>query len=481
MNTILFKSLALAVIGTSVSTSVASNYAVNQHLINHQQKVNWPDNNPVYLPYQHDSQGADTVTLSNMTSTSFHLNYTLSAATLSYFYPAIGQFVNPSLSLFELLTQGSAWAPTTHYWQPLAKENDLRTFINANLYDSYLTQFQKALYGQFYYTNADTPATVHMINLVEAMQSGSALQISAYAEVRGGSVSYVSIGTAVIDNHYPASAKKEGVNAVFGNMNEPNNVLKVHISALSSQYIYEHYRDNVSGFMYWLFNKNQPGFAASTKLDQYINNDNNTRGYKYLAQKAEAYWATPNYGPTEITMAANFKSIMQAAGNKENKYGITLVFNRDTNGDVHLKVQKQKQAYRTVYENQRKVYIEQDDYAFLNVQDEMAFRLAVFRYLTPSAGGTIFAWANALNWLFATASTWKDADVVHPYALGDQMQNNDDWASGIWNINYKEFDQFMAQAIVLNRGVVLVLHRNYQDPDLSTVTIINQYPASKQN
>ncbi len=480
MSNILFKTLSLAVIGiTAPTTAIASSASSNLHntiqatkLINHN-PVNFPNNNPVYKPFQHDSQGADTVTLSNITSTGFDLNYILSAATLSFFWPEVGQFIWPSTALNQLLTSGTAMVPTTRYWQPLKSNNAFSTFINSSLYNSYLGAFHHTLDRQFYYKGNDTAATANMANFIKAMNLGSAFEITAAATVSGQSVTGVGITTKIMQANYPPAAKTNGVDAVFGNMFEPNNPLNVNLSKSTCQGIVSAFPKNPSGFIKWLFRSS--GYYASASLNKYINSSASTQGIKDNNQKASPYWTKPNYQLAQTAITQQFNAIIQAAQAPGNIHGITLVFTRNQAGAVNLAIQKQMLAYRPVYNNQNKVELGATERkVYLNVKAQMSLRSACFRYLTATGGYTQRAEQDALNWFFGGYGDWANADVIHPNPLAGYLQKDRyPWAMGFWKFDYVDADQAFASAIVQNRGIIL-------DLDLKTniITVLNQNLAS---
>ncbi len=463
MNTILFKSLALLTIGTAVPTTAVATYQINYHSLNtikKHQPVGFANNNPVFVRSQHDSQGADTVTLSNVNSSGFVLNYTLSEASVAYFYPGIARLAQPGDRLFDLLTKGSTWFPTTHYWQPLKNNDAFTSFITPQLYVNYILHFNYQLNNQFSWSANLTPS-YNMSLLQKAMDTGSGFDIRAQVITDGDNVDSVSLTTSVVPNHYPSSAQTQGTDTVFGNMNEPNNVLKVNISATSCQAIHNEYSD-FSSFMGWLFNNN--GYKASYTLGQYINNDDRTKGVKYdeSTKQAVNYWTTGNYQATQATIQAQFSNIMTAVNSNLNQKGITLLFSRDQAGAVSLTVESQLPPFRIAYGNDHK-FVPGDniDFIYLTVQEEEAFRIASFSYLTPDAAITMQAYEYARDWLFDWGSPWPFASIVHPWVFGSQVNDWIYWAQGLWNWDWKAVDQFMAEAIIQNRGVFLELHISF--------------------
>ncbi len=462
MNNILFKSLALAVIGSTVPTTVISAYQTNHanlSIIKQDKPVGWPNTNPVFNPSQHDSQGADTVTLSDVSPEGFVFNYTLSAATLAYFYPSIGQFVTPDQFIYQLLTTGTTWSPTTHYWQPLAKENAFNTFIDSGLYQNYLPKFLSALTVAYSYTSQLVPP-INMAILNQAVATGSGYQITAQVQTDGDNVNNVTIVSKAVKSHYPPSAKTAGADAVFGNMNEPNNVLKVNISANTAKYAYDNYHNDLNAFLGWLFHSGNTGFVASDTLNAYVNN-NDTQGFKYNenTRQMESYWGTNNYDLVKNAIIQQFTNIMDAANNPANKNGITLTMTRDTSGNVNMTVTPQLQAFRPVYNNERKfTSTGNTDYLYLNVSDLMAFRYASFTYLTDKAQFTERAWINAYKWLFGQNGDWNHPDVIHPFVDGSSVNNQGAWIDAMKVWNWASVDQLTGNLIVQNRGVVFKLN-----------------------
>ncbi len=477
MKNILFKSLALAVLGGSVPATAVAAYNTNHHnlsVIKKPNPVGFSNNNPVWNRNQQDSFGSDTATLVSANYQGFTIDYQISASTLAYFYPSIGQFVNPGVALYNLLTQGKAWSPTTHYWRPLKKVNNFNTIIGSEIYhDYYLFWFYKDLRADFTW-DANLYPSHDMAELTNAVQTGSAFELKFNVIMNQGSVTGAGLNTSVIKNNYPPTAKTNGADAVQGNLFEPDNVLKIMFSAKSCQYIYTHYRYDIHGFLLWINN----WYPAASDLAEYVSTINSTKGYKYdfVHQKIDYYWTTSNYALFTANILAQYGTIMQEAGNPANTHGITLLLRRDAPGNLHMLVNPQLQAFRPVYYNVRKILSGSDfsTYAFLTVQDMMALRSASFRYLAPDAGYTTKARDYAIDWLFNTHNPqWADADVVHSWVLGSQLTNPDAWTHAITNWNWKDVDQFMAEAIIQNRGVVLDLHNWYQ-PTLSTVSYYEQ-------
>ncbi len=462
MNNILFKCLALAVIGGTVPPTAISAYQTNLNNIStvqNEKPVGWPNTNPVFVPAQQDSQGADTVTLSDVSPEGFVLNYTLSAATLAYFYPSIGQYVNPNDAVYQLLTTGSCWTPTTHYWQPLQKENAFSTFIDTALYNNYLNKFKESLVTTYSYTSNLIPS-LNMAILNQAVATGSGYQITAQVQTDGDNVNYVTIVSNAVKSHYPPSAKTEGADAVFGNMNEPNNVLKVNISANTAKYAYDNYHNDINAFLGWLFHSGNTGFVASDTLNSYVNN-NDTQGFKYNqdTRQMESYWGTNNYDLVKDAIIQQFTNIMDAANNPANKNGITLTMIRDTSGNVNMTVTPQLQAFRPVYNQERKfTSTGNTDYVYLNVHDLMAFRYASFAYLTDKSQFTERAWVNAYKWLFGQNGDWDNPVVVHPFADGSKVNNQGAWIDAMKVWNWASVDQLTANLLVQNRGVVFRLN-----------------------
>ncbi len=480
MHKILFKTIALAVIGASAPMAATATYDINHHQIGVQNKkaVGFVNNNPIYNRQQHDSQGADTVTLASVNAYGFILNYQLSAATLAYFYPAVGRLVQPADRLFNLLTKGTDWLPTTHYWQPLKSNDVIPSFIGPELYDNYLSQFQTVLGEDFYFNaNSQTPsASMSVLQL--AMQAGAGLKLTVQVNVQGNNVSQVTIIPSVVQSNYPPAAP-HGVDAVWGNMNEPNNVLKIDISAQSCQVINKYYYISSADLVLYLLGQKQPSFSHSRQLNQYINNSDNTKGFKYDAtsHKVVNYWNTANYLSFLDVIKQNHFKIINTISNNTTTKGVTLYFSRNQAGTISVQVAPQLPAYRTHYYNVAKV-LSYLDYqcAYLTVKEEMEFRLAACRYLAPDAKPTQQAYNNALAWLFNTGSPWADADLVHPYSVGSQLTHQQSWDRAIQKWSWKDMDQFMAEAIIQNRGVVVELNV-VRIPGYAYVTINGQPPV----
>ncbi len=482
MNNILFKSLALAVIGTSVPCTAASAYQINHKNIttlknqkNKKNKVGFENNNPVFVRNQHDSQGADTVTLSDVNGSGFVLNYTLSAATLAYFYPAIGSYVQPGDALYQLLSTGTAWNPANHFWKPLEGENPFFTVLNDHMYFRYLSAFKTNLEQQFYWTNDLQPATYDMKILQQAMQTGSGMGIRVKVGWDGEFTTDFEIASYVIPNHYSPAAIKNGSDSVFGNLNEPYNVLKVNISATSCIAIHNHY-SAFSAFLPWLLNKQGEGYAASDKLNLFINDK--AKGFKYktdgINPSVADYWTTANYDDAIIAMKESFLDIISSANANLSTKGITLTFVRNEAGQIKITVQPQLPPYRTAYYNASKFFeTSQYDFVFLSAQDMVALRLASFRYLTDSGQYTTTAWENAKDWLFGYGGHWSDGGVVHPFAEGKTVNNQGAWALALQKFYWAYADQSMAQWIIQNRGGVLEL-QNPDNPEQSKIVIYGQ-------
>ncbi len=474
MNNILLKSLALAVLGGSVPSTAVAAYNTNHQnlsIITKPKQVGFVNNNPIYNRNQQDSQGSDSVTLEPGGGGWFTFNYEFSSATLSYFYPAIGSYVSPAEQLYQLMTKGSAWFPTTHYWGPLEQVNNFNTIVGANIYKEYLPFLHNSLIQDFSWNSNLQPSSAMAI-LQKAMDTGSGYRLGVSVRVASGSVQSTFLTGSLIANNYPPTAKTQGADAVFGNMNEPDNLFKLLLSTKSCQYIYEHYRNNIPGFISWLFKE----YPARADLSEYVNTNHTSQGFRYVAYQIEDFWTTPNYSRFTASILANFKKIMQAVNNPANTHGITLLFARDVSGYVHMSVTSQLQAFRPVYYNVRKILEGRDfsTYAFLTVQDMIALRSASFRYLGPEAAYTTKARDYAIDWLFNTHNPqWANADVVHSWILGSQLVFPDAWTHGITNWNWKDVDQFMAEAIIQNRGIVLYVNHWYH-PNLSTVSYYEQ-------
>ena len=478
MNNILLKSLALAVLGGSVPSTAVAAYNTNHHnlsVIKQTKPVGFVNNNPFYKRQQQDSQGADSVTLEPGQGGWFTLDYEFSSATLSYFYPAIGSYVSPAEQLYQLMTKGSTWFPTTHYWGPLNETNNFNSIVGPTIYSQYLPFLHASLDQDFSWNSQLQPSSAMAI-LQKAMDTGASyrLEVSVHAEL-GIVLSTVLTGSIIPNNYSPFAT---GADAIFGNMNEPNNFLKLLISAASCRYIRDYYSHNVSEFISFLFGNTKKYYPVSHALNEYVNTNHTSQGYKYnaLLQSIEPYWATSNYDLFTAIIAANFSSIVQAVHNPANTNGITLTFSRDVIGSLHMSVTSQLPPYRTTYYNVHKILSGSDfsTYAFLTVRDMIALRSASFRYLNPDATYTTTARDYAIDWLFNTHKPlWANADVVHSWVLGSQLTNPDAWTHAITNWNWKDVDQFMAEAIIQNRGVVLNLHNWYQ-PSLSTVSVYEQ-------
>ncbi len=476
MKTILFKSLSLAIIGTSVTTTALSAYDVNHHLTNvkHNNSVGFADNNPIYYRSQQDSQGTDGVTLSDVTAQGFTLNYQISAATLAYFYPAIGTLVQPGDALYNLLTKGTDWDNPTHYWEPLKKENAFNTFIDPQLYVNYLFHFNYQLRNDFTWSPSLSPS-FNMDVLQQAMQTGSGFDLKASVVTDGSNVDSVALASSVVANHYPPTAKTQGSDSVFGNMNEPNNVLKVNISATSCKVINDYY-SRPADFISWLFSKQASRYPASKLLNYYINDSDSTKGFKYdlASHQLLPYWQTANWDSAYASIKKYFYKIIHFVYLYKHKNGITLLFSRDQAGKVKLKIKSQLPAYRIAYYNAQNAYSSSDrGFAFLTTQDIMALRLASFRYLTPKAEYTDKAYNNAMAWLFNQPPLWDDSNVVHSWSLGNYLSDPDQWGPAIKKWNWKNVDQFMAQAIIQDRGVVIQCNKTTNPAD-ATISLYAQ-------
>ncbi len=462
MNSLFFKSLAIAVIGINVPlTSTAIFKAKSQNLtIKNSNPLGFANNNPVFVRDQQDGQGADTVTLTDVVnSQGFVLDYTISSATLSYFYPAIGRYISPGDQLYNLLTKGSNWYPTTHFWQPLKQVNAFDSILGSSVYSSYLSELKTALENQYSWSSDLKPSSA-MATLQKAMQSGSALEIEAQVVTSGPEKVYLDSKVQTVN--YPPTAQNQGVNDIFGNLNEPYNVLKVHINANSCQDIYKNCKD-ASALIAWLFNSQD--YPASAKLNQYVNNTASTKGKKYDPQTKESvpYWTSPNFSLVQTSIQQQFSTIMQAVNHNLNTNGITLTFSRNEAGQVSMTVNSQQLAYRLNFHNDHKVLFgPENDYAFLTTREAMALRSASFRYLTDQAQPTKAATLNAQNWLLDKSPTWGNADVVHAWSLGNQLEDIAAWSVAIPRWNWTAIDKFLAAAIIQNRGVVFKLNNFYQ-------------------
>ncbi len=467
---VFLKNLALtfvtATLGTTslVNSIIYHNQVNKDHVLtktkkaNHKNTVNFPDNNPVFDASKHDSQGADSLTLEDVNNNSFVLNYKFSAATLAYFYPAIGALVNPGQSLFNLMTTGKAWSPTTHYWAPLKTGNAISTFLTGNVYPTYVHLLLQALTNSFYYDTNDNPTT-DMSNLQRAVETGSAFSIAVQAQVANEAVTSVSkIQTKIIPCNYPHFVTGIGADAVFGNMFEPSNVLTINISKPTCATIYQNFHSNFAGFISWLFGASEQGFKASTTLNALINNNANTRGNKYNGGQLAFYWNDPNYNAVQTTLQAQFQATMQAAHNPSNAYGITLSLSRMQAGNATLAVSSQLQPYRPTYYKTRSASSNLNyDYIFLNVLDIMSLRAASFRYLTPTGGFTNEAYQYAMVWLYDICSPWDNSDVVHPFQAAGLISDPNQWNMALKIWNWKNVDQLMAELIIQDRGATLQL------------------------
>ncbi len=474
MKSLFFKSLALSIIVGCVTVTAVSAYDVNHHrltVISQKKPVGFVNDNPIFVRSQHDSQGADNVTLADVTAQSFTLNYQISEATLAYFYPAIGNLVQPAESLYRLLTTGTDWVQTNHYWQPLKINNPFNSFLGTQLYASYVKALLPQIQKDFFLNNNLIPS-YDLAVLQEAFKTGASLDLQVQAATTNNTVTNINLIPSVVPSNYPSSAKTYGVDAVWGNMDEPNNLLKINLSAKSCQIIHNQY-SQYSDFIKWLFAIQ--GFSASGQLNQVINA--RAMGLKYDANTGQIinYWNTANLSLVQKIMQELYQQIITAVNKNLATNGITLVLSRNLEGEVSMIVNSQLPAYRTVYYQDSKVlHYPADRYVYLNVTDLMALRLASFRYLTDDAQYTPKAFNNFLNWLFDSTPTWDNANVVHSYAFGKKLTFLDGWKIALAKINWRIFDQSSAQYIIQNRGAVLAL-TNFVNPSQG---IISFYPQN---